>query len=107
MEIEVDKDEVEFNYRVATIIACDVAKDYAQGLATIYQEQGKKYERNKTLQAAVACEKAMDTISRDLKSLMPHFKPYIEKNMGIIYDVIGLPVEKQEMVAEYLKTLKE
>lgn len=101
------KEEIELSYRISTIIACDIAKEYAGGLATIYGEQDKHYMRNSCREAEKVCEKAILVISRDLEKLMPYTKPHVERIMSIVYDVVGMDIEKQELVHQYIKNLEK
>lgn len=100
------KNEIELSYRISTIIACDIAASYAGGLATIYHEQGMNYERNKTIQVSNACAKAIDVVSRDLETILPHTKDHVERLMTLVYEIVGMSVEKQEEVKLFIEGMK-
>lgn len=105
--MEQTKKDIEVSYRISTIIACDIAKEYAGGLATIYKENDLRYLYNKCRDTETCCEKTLQAVSRDISEVLPHAQEHIERCMSLIYRIVGMEVEEQELIHDYINTLKK
>lgn len=100
------KDEVTFAYEISTIIAADVLKQYAGGLATMYKDKRDNHKRNRITSIEKDCQHVMNMLNRELKPVIPHIESYIEDRMQILYDVVGLPSEDQKRVINLIRKIK-
>jgi len=104
MSLEIS--EIDFHYRIGTIIACEVVKEYAGTAGTHYKEAGNNYLFNKCQEAEKCAEKLSTAMSRDLKAIMPHVTPIVEHNMQIVYDVLALEIDDQKRIQGLIKKIK-
>lgn len=98
--------EIDFHYRIGTIIACEIIKEYAGTAGTHYKEQGNKYLFNKCSEMEKAANTLVTAMSRDLKSIMPHVTPIVEHNINLVYDLLSLEMKDQLRVQGLINKIK-
>jgi hypothetical protein len=105
------KQEMEFHATVGTLIACDIAKVYAEGTETIFRERKDKasrYAANACKDAFQANSKLIDVLFRGIKALRPSdVKEILEEKTSLIYDIVAMSEKNQDRIRGLIAKLKK